>query len=205
MVKNLIADMMAVRNLVRGANNLQRGVDTAVRGWFDNVTASKGLDSAPPPNVYQNQVVFQGNMMSLMSLFDIFAYKKLSRWRNSNSRTLPSNAGGRVLLQYEANRRYHVRLNPITGWARGQENLRASERRNYDRCIENISYEYVCDFAFEGQGNQVLVAYNTTETINGDGGARRDLLKHYRAPALPKAFGDIGELFIAGLVARGLV
>lgn len=205
MIKGLITDYLAARTLANAAKSLRATVTYAAERAFDGATASQGIDSAPPPNVYRNQVIFKGSLPSLNSLFDYFAYKKLSRWRLDNSRATPSSAGGRLLLQYSANRNFRVRLAPLTFWSSGRENLEQGAGRNYDRCIERISYEYICEFDFESQGNQVAVSYTTTETINGDGGARRDLVKHYRAPPLPQGFGNIGELFIAGLVARGLV
>jgi hypothetical protein len=202
MVKNLLFDAMLGRGMIRAANQMQRGVERSVQRFLQNKTASRGVGQAPPaPNIYRDQALFRGTLPELNALFDRFAYKKLTQWKRTNANAFDST----VTLQYQASRHFRVTLEPVTGWARGQESLQLNTSPRYDQCIERISYEYLCDFEFVGQANQTVVRYVATETIDSDGGSSRDLATHYRAPPLPGNFGDIGEVFLAGLRGRGLV
>jgi hypothetical protein len=205
MVKGLLPNPALAGSLSRFADSLRRSVERTANRIFDARTRSAGVPPVPLANTYRDRVLFRGDLQQLVSLFDLFAYKKLTQWRQSNSQTIPNAIGTTVLLQYQASKHFTVTLAPVTGWARAQESLQQANYPRYDNCRERISYEYLCDFGFEGQGNQVVVNYLTTETIDSDGSSKRDLTTHYRAPPLPGGFGDIGELFIAGLRGRHLV
>jgi hypothetical protein len=200
MVKNPLFDLFAARSFIRGTDHMRQHIEGAVHTALRNATASQGAGTTPPIATYRDSVLFYGAIGEAMSLFDLFALRRMADWHRTGSGA----HGTTVFVQYKAARTFNVKLRPRTLWARMNENAESNyNRRHYDRGIEPVAYEYLIDLTFDPASGGTRIAYATQESIDPGARARRDLGRHYAAPALPAGFGAVGDAFLAELRATG--